>query len=269
MGVRGGAAILAFTWLTVAAPAAAQLPPCIDPLGAGPVDFGFSLTDVADVIVVLKPAVDYPPVTGAEVVIQGDIQRVEKGVAPATIVSTQATLWAGLRAGVPARLFLKKFASRDAHYIIGANSSPNAPRDVGISIGPEGPSSSHVAFTGSTILVEGQITTRFAFPDDFTMDVYAGIIRPNGTTVSLTGTVFAPTFTESAAPLPFLSGVPEKPMTFGATYRLRPTDPPGWYVIYGLVARPRSDPRDPCGWWDTSSFPLLVIEPGLTDPGAP
>ena len=255
MGIRVPAVILVFTSLIIVAPAAAQVPPCVNPILA---TFGPYLEDVADVIVVLKPSVDYPSFNGPERVAEGEIQRIEKGVAPDTIVITMSTLWAGLRAGVPARLFLKKFSAREAHYIIGGGSLPDLPREIAISVtAGEGPVPRRVFRPGSTVLIEGQITTP-ASAATSTMDVYGGIIRPNGSTAWLTGTVFAPTFTDSALPLPFLAGVPEKTMSFGATYRLQPNDPPGWYVLFGLVARPRSDSRDPCWWQDTYVFPLLV-----------
>jgi hypothetical protein len=79
------------------------------------------IESLADVILVIEPhatlALDLP--TPAERIVQGSIVRVEKGVVPHTIVHTSRTIVAPLRAGVPAKLFLKAFKDRNAHYIIG------------------------------------------------------------------------------------------------------------------------------------------------------
>ena len=75
----------------------------------------------ADVILLVEPhsmhAFDVP--ARAERVVHGSVLRVDKGVVPQMIVHTPATIVAPLRAGVPAKLFLKKFKDRDAYYIIG------------------------------------------------------------------------------------------------------------------------------------------------------
>ena len=75
----------------------------------------------ADVILVLRPQVDFALHLAAptERIIQGHIDRVEKGVVPQMIVHTARTIIAPLRAGVPVKLFLKAFPNRNAHYLIG------------------------------------------------------------------------------------------------------------------------------------------------------
>lgn len=258
LGARVRAAVFVLASLILVAPAAGGLPPCVHPSALGLVHFVTPLEEVADAIVVLKPSVDYPMFTGAERVIEGEIERVEKGVPPQTIVTTAQSLWAGLRAGVPARLFLKKFQTRDAHYVIGVSSSPNRPPDTSIKVS----ASQRVTNTRSTILIEGLVTALDG-QEQFPMDVYVWLARPNGDPVWLTGNVLMPTMTVSAAPIPFLVRAPEKTIGFGVTYRFAPDDPPGWYVLHGVVVMPipGADPRNPCHWLDTSTFPLLVIEP--------
>ena len=76
---------------------------------------------LADVILALKPHATLPlhvPVP-PERIVHGDVVRLEKGVVPLTIVHTPNTMVAPLQAGVPVKLFLKAFRSRNAHYIIG------------------------------------------------------------------------------------------------------------------------------------------------------
>jgi hypothetical protein len=257
MSIRAGAAFLVFASLIVVVPMAGAAPPCI--IDFGLVDFAPPLEETAEVILVFRPSVDYPMVSGVETVLQGEIERVEKGVLPQTIVITAGTLWAGLRAGVPARLYLVKFRTRDPHYIIGVG-APNRPRNVSINVSVSG--TYRVTTTGSTILIEGLVTARFDSLQDSPMDVYVWLVRPNGDPVWVTGNVFMPTMTASATPIPFLVRAPQKTIGFGVTYRFAPDDPPGWYQLNGVVVfpRPGADPRDPCDWLDTSTFPLLVIK---------
>ncbi|MGH6690640.1 MAG: hypothetical protein ACREF4_08180 [Gammaproteobacteria bacterium] len=76
---------------------------------------------LADVIIVLKPNVTFPlhlP-TPTDQVVYGDIVRIEKGVAPHTIVHTRNTFITPLQAGVPRKLFLKAFPDGSGYYIIG------------------------------------------------------------------------------------------------------------------------------------------------------
>jgi len=257
MGMRAWATFVMFTSLIIVVPIA-DAAPCYNDSGLTlPGEVGPPLDEIADVILVFRPSVDYPMFAGSETVLQGDIQRIEKGAVPQTIVITAHTLWAGLRAGVPARLYLDKFSTRDAHYIIGV-SAPNLPSSVSINVS----ASKRVTTTGSTILIEGLVTARFDSLEDLPMDVYVWLVRPNGDPVWITGNVFMPTMTASAAPIPFLVRAPEKTIGFGVTYRFAPDDPPGWYLLNGVVVVPLlgADPRDPCHWLDTSTFPLLVIK---------
>jgi hypothetical protein len=256
MGIRTGAALVAFASLLIVAPLAGA-GPCQIPNGL--IDsVPFTLEEAADVVLVFRPSVDYPMFAGVETILQGDVERIEKGTVPHTIVITAQTLWAGLQAGVPARLYLNKFTTRDAHYAIGV-SHPNQPPAVSINVS----ASQRVTTTGSTILIEGLVSARFDSLADLPMDVYVWLVRPNGDPVWLTGNVFMPTMTASAAPIPFLVRAPEKTIAFGVTYRFAPDDPPGWYLLNGIIVAPllNTDPRDPCHWLDTSTFPLLVIKP--------
>ena len=259
MGMRAWATFVVFGSLTIVVPVAGAAP-CYNDSGLTlPGEFVPPLENSADVILVFRPSVDYPMFAGSETVLQGDIQRIEKGAVPQTIVITAHTLWAGLQVGVPARLYLNKFRTRDAHYAIGV-SHPNLPPAVSINVS----ASQRVTNTGSTILIEGLVTARFDSLGDLPMDVYVWLVRPNGEPVWITGDVFMPTMTASAAPIPFLVRAPEKTIGFGVTYRFAPNDPPGWYLLNGVVVFPLlgADPRDPCHWLDTSTFPLLVIKAG-------
>jgi hypothetical protein len=79
------------------------------------------IEQMADVIVIARPHADMPPhvAAPAERVIQGVIERVDKGKPPQTTIHTAKTIIAPLRAGIPVKLYLKAFPDRNAHYIIG------------------------------------------------------------------------------------------------------------------------------------------------------
>lgn len=114
---------------------------------------------------------------------------------------------------------------------------------------------------GSSALIEAVVTPRPGFGEFTIVDVYAGFIRPNGTSVWVSGTPLAPTLVESATPVPFLAGVPGQATAIGATYRFADSDPRGWYTVFGVVVFAGADPHNPCAWIHTSTSSLLVTDP--------
>ncbi len=76
--------------------------------------------ELADAVVIYVPSHhhDLNKVKPHERFIDGHAIKVEKGVAPVTIVHTANTFIRPLEAGVPVRLCLKKFLDREAYYII-------------------------------------------------------------------------------------------------------------------------------------------------------
>jgi len=261
------AAALVLAFLTVVASVAAAAPlfavgPCEERLMLlhGGIDFpSLPLVDSADVIVVLLPRTDITTIASVEREVVGEIERVEKGTAPRTIIYTANTFGAFVRAGVRAKLFLKKFADRDAHYIIGTLPAEILPRPVGVSISATsyGGDPARVVRVGSSILLEVVVTPR-SESVAFTVDVYAGLRRPNGDTVWISGTPLAPTLVESAAPVPFLAAAPgQRGIEMGA-FIGEMRAPEGWYTLFAVVVSAGSDPSDPCAWRDVASVPLQV-----------
>jgi hypothetical protein len=88
------------------------------------------LEQVADVVVVIKPSERYSLHLPATVdrIVQGDVVRTEKGIAPIVIIHTRNTFTAPIEAGIPVRLYLKAFKDGHAHYIIGVASDPSGSR---------------------------------------------------------------------------------------------------------------------------------------------
>jgi hypothetical protein len=104
------------------ATAAAALVSIAGPALGGVVDYPpVPPEQLADVIVVVSSQATVPlhVPTAAERIVHAAIVRVEKGTAPLVIVHTANTIVSPLRAGVPAKLLLKAFRNRNAHYIIG------------------------------------------------------------------------------------------------------------------------------------------------------
>lgn len=268
------AAALVFAFLTVVASIAAAAPlfaigPCEERLMLehGGIDFpALPLVDSADVILVLLPHADITTIAPVEGEVVGDIERVEKGTAPRTIIYTANTFGASVRAGVRVKLFLKRFADRDAHYIVGTLPPEMLPRAVGVSVSATSYGDpARMVRVGSSILLEVVVTPRSeAAAAAVIVDAYAGLRRPNGDTVWISGTPLVPTLVESATPVPFLAGVPGKRTAIGVTYPVSETDPEGWYTLFAVVVSAGADPTDPCAWRDVASFPLQIThEPSL------
>ena len=117
-------AIAAFMVVTLISQASGQLlyTPVPNRPNRGNVDYpAVPLEQAADVIVVLVPDRTFYLVfpTPHERVVHGSITHLLKGPLPHTIVHTPNTFVTSLEKGVPTKLFLKKFADRDAYYIIG------------------------------------------------------------------------------------------------------------------------------------------------------
>ena len=85
---------------------------------------------VADVVVVIKPRERYSLhlIATVDRIVQGDLVRVEKGVAPIVIIHTRNSFTTPIEAGVPVKLYLKAFKDGHAHYIIGVSPDPTGSR---------------------------------------------------------------------------------------------------------------------------------------------
>jgi hypothetical protein len=265
MRIRLLAGGVAFTSLLVLASIAAA-GPCEEQISqiVGGIDFPpIGLVDSADVIVVFTPHIDIVTIAPVDRVVPGDLERVEKGAAPATIVYTKDGFGAFPQAGVRAKFFLTAFSDGHAHYIIGKLPPEILPPSVAINVSATnyGGDSARRIRIGSSALIEAVVTPRPGFGEFRIVDVYAGFIRPNGTSVWVSGTPLAPTLVESATPVPFLAGVPGKATAIGATYRFADSDPRGWYTVFGAVVYAGADPHNPCAWIDTSASSLLVTDP--------
>ena len=91
------------------------------------------------------------------------------------------------------------------------------------------------------------------------IDLYVGLIDPDGRFVSLVGDPEAPRLVASATPVPLLAEVtPRFARRFSVRHTFAPAEPQGWYTVYGVIVRPREPFSDPKKWINASFFPLLV-----------
>ena len=116
---------------------------------------------------------------------------------------------------------------------------------------------------GATITMDAVIALpviEAGAPPPITVDVYVGILAPDGQSTSWTGSAQAPVLVKGTA-VPFLKNVVP---TASVSYRLVIPDfasgeARGWYFLYGLVVLAGSDPGDPRYWLSASFSPLSVI----------
>ena len=216
-----------------------------------------------DVIVLFRPHDDHVLCIREETV-RGEILRIERGETPRLIVCPAGTLGPWWQAGVPIRLGLMKFADRDAHYPVFAEQAPPLPKLPSIAISAtDGFATIQTAPRGSPVVMEATITVMVPDPWGVRLDVYLGVVPPDGEPLSwVRGQFDFPTLTESAVPLPYLKNVPLFSGTFRQMYRAPAGDVQGWHTLYALIVPPGGDPLDPRQWISSSFAPFLVTPSG-------
>jgi len=93
------------------------------------------------------------------------------------------------------------------------------------------------------------------------VDVYVGMVLPDGRFVSWVGDPLGSSFVTGAAPAPLFAGVVPSVGKYYA-HRWLTLTTPGWCVLYGLVVPAGANPLDPREWagWNPAAFyPLLVV----------
>ena len=93
------------------------------------------------------------------------------------------------------------------------------------------------------------------------VDIYMGIVLPDGRFMSWVGDPHSATFVTGPTPAPLFAGVVPSVGTYPA-YRWLTLATPGWCVLYGIVVRAGANPLDPREWvgWNPAVFyPLLVV----------
>lgn len=121
--------------------------------------------------------------------------------------------------------------------------------------------------TGSMLVVDATLLADGASPD-LRVDVYVGILAPDGETTSLLGNPdVSLNFTPVLVTGPLTPLLANASLTTNRGHRLAiprfgPAGPNGWHVAYGLIVATGQDPSNPRNWISSSFFPLLVTPPG-------
>ena len=99
------------------------------------------------------------------------------------------------------------------------------------------------------------------------VDVYVGMILPDGRFMSWVGDPHGSTFVTGPAPAPLFAGVVPSVGTHHA-YRYPTFGTPGWWILYGLVVRAGANPLEPREWagWNPAAFYPLLVVPVTTSP---
>ncbi len=97
---------------------------------------------------------------------------------------------------------------------------------------------------------------------DSNVDVYVGMILPDGRFMSWVGDPLASTFVTGQAPVPLFAGVVPSVGT-QHFYRWLTPATPGWCILYGLVVRAGANPLDPREWagWNPAAFYPFLVTP--------
>ncbi len=125
----------------------------------------------------------------------------------------------------------------------------------------------HYTAPGATIMMDASIVlpvTDADTPRPPHVDVYIGIIGPDGGTAFWTGSPQAPTLVRGPA-TPFLANIaPTKSVSYHFVAQdFASRQDHGWYKLYGVVVPAGSDPADPRYWLSSSFFPFLVDQSAL------
>lgn len=123
------------------------------------------------------------------------------------------------------------------------------------------------ATAGSMIVIDATLLAEGASPT-LSVDVYVGIVSPDGHPTSLLGNPdVSLNFTPRLVTGPLTPLITNVTLTATRGHRLAilrfaEGGPTGWHVVYGLIVAAGQDPSNPKNWISSSFFPLLVNAPG-------
>lgn len=252
---------------------------------------------LADSIVIFVPSKDQQLVSGTtELIIEGKIAKVEKGVKPDLIMMPTHSFTGPLQAGVPVRMLLSRFPDRAAYYPIytvslSSSEMMTSPPIISINVTASGsktfapyirPSfaytsdatialgSPHAYFRPSAYSFDATISFPGAFFGDYPVksDVYFGIIPP--------GKDSASTWVAEAGAQSLKSGLTpiahsiemSQNSTFSISgilgqsiqYSPKGDEPQGMYSVFALLVVSDTDPSDTLNWIGINMAPLFIRE---------
>lgn len=231
-----------------------------------------------DSIVIFVPSKDQSLLTGdKELIIEGSVAKVEKGVEPKLIVQPAHSLTRSLQAGIPVKMHLLRFVDRDAYYpilILSLSSKElmSSPPLISISVASEDGSSSFDVATGEAARpTTYSFDASISFPGAFwgspvKGDVYFGVIPP-GKDRSLTWVADGGTQSLKDGLTPIARGIEiTQNSTFNVSttlgrsiqYAFKNTEPAGMYSVFALLVVSGTDPAVTQNWIGINMTPLFL-----------
>lgn len=234
---------------------------------------------LADAIVIFVPSKDQSLSTGdKELIIEGSVAKVEKGVEPKLIVQPAHSFTGPLQAGVPVRLYLFRSPDRDVYYpgLYISRLSPKEimsfPPIISIDIASEDGSASFDVVTGRSALpTTYSFDASISFPGAFwgspvKGDVYFGVIPP-GKDRSLTWVADGGAQSLKEGLTPIARGIEmTQNSTFNVSttlgrsiqYAFKNTEPTGMYSVFALLVVSGTDPAVTQNWIGINMTPLFL-----------
>ncbi|WP_432745604.1 hypothetical protein ABXJ76_07335 [Methylobacter sp. G7] len=242
----------------------------------------------ADSIVIFVPSKDQSLlITDQELIIEGSIAKVEKGVAPSLIIipahSFLMPLQTGIpermyQTGIPERMYLRKLTDRDAYspmqqYILSFKERMTSPPIISVSIVDEFGSEIFSAgigqyFPTSTYYFNATISFPGAFVGTpFKGDVYFGVIPPeNNRSFTWVTDGGVNSLKEGLIPIARDIGISQNSTfslssTLGQSiqYAFKNTESAGMYSIFALLVASGADPSVTRNWIGINMVPLVIV----------
>jgi hypothetical protein len=233
---------------------------------------------LADSIVIFVPSKDQMLVAGdTELIIEGKIAKVEKGVKPDLIIMPVHSFTGSLQAGVAVRMLLSRFPDRAAYYPIYKSSLSSSemmtsPPVISIDVTASGFKTFDAVVRPSSFAYSFNATISFpgAFFGDYPVksDVYFGLIPP-GKDGASTWVAEAGAQSLKGGLTPIAHGIEmSQNSTFSISgilgqsiqYSPKGGEPQGMYSVFALLVVSDTDPSDTRNWIGINMVPLFIRE---------
>lgn len=233
----------------------------------------------ADSIVIFVPSKEQSLLTtDQELIIEGNIAKVEKGVTPGLIIMPAHSLSGPLQSGIPERLYLIKLTDRDAyspmlHSALSFKERMTFPPIISVSMVDQLGSETFSAgigqhFPTSTYYFNATISFPGAFVGTpFKGDIYFGVIPPeNNRSFTWVTDGGVNSLKEGLTPI-----VRDVAMTQNSTFSLsstlgqsiqygfKNTESAGMYSIFALLVPSGADPSVTRNWIGINMVPLVIV----------
>ncbi len=227
---------------------------------------------LADSIVIFVPSKDQELVTpDTELIIEGRIAKVEKGVEPDVIIQPVHSFMRSIQAGIPIRIYLKRFLDRNAYYPIyivslSSGEMTTSPPIISIDVVPEYGSKTFNVVISPLLPYSLDATISFPGASLVKGDVYFGVIPP-GRDGTFTWVSASGAQNLKGGLTPIKRGIEmTQNSTFNVSnilgqriqYVFTGTESEGMYLIFALLVVSDTDPYNTQNWIGINMTPLFI-----------